>query len=500
MKRKILGDFQTPILLARQILLTLSSEFRGSRLLEPTCGKGNFFRALIEIGAAPQEVIGIEIQPDYVREAQSLVRLFQHAQILQGDFFEIDLRHDIRWQADGPLLVIGNPPWVTNAAQTVYGGTNLPQKSNFKGFNGLDALTGKSNFDIAEYIWIKLIRELKGTDTTIALLCKTSVARNVMKYLHDTHTPAKNARLYEINAQEWFGAAVDACLFVVELNTTEQRYDLAVYESLTDSTPSSYAGFEDGQLIANVDAFRALSEIDGRSPLEWRQGVKHDAASVMELSFVRGSWVNKLGDAVDIEDEFIFPLVKSSDIQRLPAHTKRGVIIPQKYVGQPTGYLQQAAPKLWAYLQKHADVFQRRGSSIYANRPPFSIFGVGDYTFAEYKVLVSGFYKKATFVPVAPLAGKPIICDDTCYLLPFQTYQQAVLVAALLNHPLAQAFIDSLAFADSKRPITKALLSRIDLRALLRLVPLDDIHSAGETPDTKEEMLNILFPEPVRLL
>jgi hypothetical protein len=48
------------------------------------------------------------------------------------------------------ILVIGNPPWVTNATLGTLGSTNVPTKTNFQGYSGFDAKTGKSNFDIAE--------------------------------------------------------------------------------------------------------------------------------------------------------------------------------------------------------------------------------------------------------------------------------------------------------------------------------------------------------------
>ena len=66
-----------------------------------------------------------------------------------------------------------------------------------------------------------------------------------------------------------------------------------------------------------------------------------------------------------------------------------------------------------------------RGSSIYRSCPPFSIFGIGEYSFAPWKVAISGFYKRLSFVAVAPLDGKPAMLDDTCYFLPCQTAGQA---------------------------------------------------------------------------
>lgn len=45
---------------------------------------------------------------------------------------------------------------------------------------------------------------------------------------------------------------------------------------------------------------------------EWRQGVKHDCSKVMELSVDGSVLKNGQGETVDIEDDIIFPLIKSS--------------------------------------------------------------------------------------------------------------------------------------------------------------------------------------------
>src|SRR5207248_9437626 len=114
--------------------------------------------------------------------------------------------------------VVGNPPWVTNAALGVLESGNLPRKWNVKGARGLDARTGAANFDIAEAVWLKLIDELAGEDeATIALLCKMSVARNVLEHAERRALSIARASLSRIEARRWFGAEVEACLFRLTL-------------------------------------------------------------------------------------------------------------------------------------------------------------------------------------------------------------------------------------------------------------------------------------------
>ena len=71
------------------------------------------------------------------------------------------------------FLLLGNLPWVTNATISGVNGSNLPAKENFQGFRGIEARTGKSNFDISEWMLICLVKALRGRSATIAMLCKS---------------------------------------------------------------------------------------------------------------------------------------------------------------------------------------------------------------------------------------------------------------------------------------------------------------------------------------
>jgi len=447
--KKEFGDFQTSLALVEQVLAALEADgTKWSRVLEPTCGRGNFIRGVLELERPPQEIIGIELQDRYIQEARKLnpppgVRL----NILNADIFTLDIGKDISWQTRGPLLVIGNPPWVTNAEIGALGGSNLPEKSNFKGRRGIDAITGHANFDIAEFIWIKLIRELATEEATIALLCKTSVARNILQYCHKVGFDIANATIRLIDAKRWFDAGVDACLFTLTLNSGSPSYEAKIFSSLSATTPKRQIGFAGHQLVSDITKYRELAFIDGKSPFEWRQGIKHDAAAVMELSCRDGVWRNGQDERVEVEDEYIYPLLKSSDLRSAsPTSLERAVIVPQTRVGQNTRQLETVAPRLWRYLTSHSDAFTARKSSIYKGKPPFSIFGIGDYSFAAYKVLISGLYKKPHFIVIGPYNGKPVMCDDTCYLLPFESAVEAAIVACALNHPFSLQFIETIIF------------------------------------------------------
>ncbi len=458
------GDFQTPGELAAKVLRITQGRAAWGRILEPTCGAGNFLHeagCLIENGA---HAIGIEVQPDYARSARKT-----SADILLADIFTMDLGRDLSWNSSGPMLVVGNPPWVTNSQLTVLGSENRPERVNLKNLRGYDAMTGSSNFDIAEYIWLKLITELQAHAPTISLLCKTQVARNVIEYCAQLQLPVSGAMLHPIDAKKWFNVAVDAALFTLQVNAGPPSYACELYESLDSRTPQRRFGVVDGKMVADIDAYAVGRAVEGKCQVEWRQGMKHDAAAVMELKHTENGAVTSAGELVEVERQYLYPLLKCTDVFRGRLGLARWVVVPQRSYGEETQRLAHEAPLLWRYLNRNAAVLDGRKSSIYRNRPRFSVFGLGEYSFAPYKIAISGLHKTALFRLVGPTAGKPVFFDDTCYLLPFDDPAEAAVVLALLTAPPVQNLLRSLIFFDSKRPVTKKLLQRIDLVAAAKL-------------------------------
>ena len=456
------GDFQTPISLARSCLdlLKIPSD---ALILEPTCGRGAFLEAASEL-APDSECYGIEINATYAMEAS------QWGTVTQGNVFEISLSEVLPNEKKAPIYIIGNPPWVTSAELKRMSSDNIPPKENFKKVQGIDALLGGSNFDVCEFIILKALREFNARKLHLAMLCKTQVARNVIRFAYEAGLPIVKSSLFRIDAKEWFNANVDACWFVVEMNPEKTpSYETEIYDSLTRRAdePAEKFGIVKGKIVSDVAKYNKVKDADGKSPYEWRSGLKHDAAGVFELTLANDSYSNKRGEPVDVEREYVYPYLKSTDIYRgRHRASDKAVIVPQKEFGQDTLHLKQSAPKLWNYLDTHASDLDSRKSSIYKNRPRFSVFGLGSYTFAPYKIAISGLHKVPTFRLITPKDGKPVVLDDTCYLLAFDDSTEAIMVASVLNSAECLALIDSLIFTDAKRPITKKLLDRIDLNKL----------------------------------
>ena len=122
------------------------------------------------------------------------------------------------------------------------------------------------------------------------------------------------------------------------------------------------------------------------------------------------------------------------------------------------------------------------------------MFGVGPYSFAPFKVAISGLHKAPAFRAVRPRDGRPVMLDDTCYFLPCSSAAEAAALSALCNDPIALAFLGSASFPEAKRPITKALLQRLDLGAILERA---DRGGSGTAPPRRWPMSWGSTPPPV---
>ncbi len=466
-KEKEYGDFQTPEPLAKEVVSLISKQFGApGAVIEPTCGLGSFIKAAYDAWGEKTSYTGYEINPSYCESAWKRFAGLDCINIEERDILSKESIQRISPPSEGYTLILGNPPWVTNSALGSLNSGNLPEKNNFQGLRGLDAKTGKSNFDIAEWIIGRLIEKM-AFGGILAMLCKTATARRVLDHFWNSENHICDESLYLIDAKKTFDVSVDACLLVVRKRKDANK-SAFVYENMQNLEPISRFGIVNGELIANLDDYRRYRDLDGFSNYIWRSGVKHDAAKIMELTPDNCGYINGLGETVYLENDYIYPLLKSSDIANGRITPRKCIIITQSGIGRNTQSIKDSAPKTWAYLEAHAGVLDSRKSSIYKKRPRFSIFGIGDYSFAPWKVAISGLYKKLRFASVPPFNDRQTMLDDTCYFIPCDSEGEAKFWERELNSDDCIRFLHSLVFFDSKRPVNIDILRRIDFSQLTK--------------------------------
>src|SRR5690242_11174158 len=98
---KDLGDFQTPLSLVNEVIRCLTYTGRQwTRVLEPTCGRGNFIKGLLNAKLPLREIQGIEIQGDYVKQSQVITveGALPQIAIRHSDIFDVNLQTDLQWK------------------------------------------------------------------------------------------------------------------------------------------------------------------------------------------------------------------------------------------------------------------------------------------------------------------------------------------------------------------------------------------------------------------
>lgn len=470
------GDFQTNKRLADAVVESLKlKNSNPTVVIEPTCGKGAFILAALNAFESIERIFGVETHKPYIWETKFNILEFysnnpaginkpritlSHFNVFEFDFAQIAAEY-----STDEILIIGNPPWVTNSKLSVLNSDNLPEKSNFKKLNGLDAITGKGNFDIGEYISLMMLDAFQNANGQFAFLVKNAVIKNILFDQKQARYKIADLQKHCIDSKKEFNVSVEAALFTCKLNLLPE-FECREFDFYTSKYRSSF-GWVDDKFVSDIEDYSHTQNIDGICPLEWRQGIKHDCSVIMELEKFNGKYVNGLTEAVTLEDDLVFGILKSSDLkQPVINETRKYTIVTQKKVGQETSYIQSKFPKTFAYLTKNKSYFSLRKSSIYKDKPMFSIFGIGDYSFKPYKVCISGLYKTYSFCLVLPQNNKPIMLDDTCYLLGFDKLEFAAYTQLLLNSEKAKNFLQSITFPDAKRTFTKEILMRIDLLKL----------------------------------
>ena len=484
------GDYQTPLDFADKVCFYLRDycHVSPSAVIEPTCGIGNFLISSMVFNA--KEYYGIEINPEYCEICKKNVDT-NKVKIINSDFFSFQTRDLILDKRQ--ILIIGNPPWVTNSMLSSLNSDNLPIKRNFKGISGIDALTGTSNFDICEYIILQLINEHKNTNTVICMLCKTSVARNIFHELMREQLNFSKCYILNFNASSIFGINASACVLLVHLSDGKICSNVCnVYNLDNPSVIQAQYRYLNGKITKILQ--HDYNNYDGKCCFEWRQGVKHDCSKIMELVKDNDVYVNGKNDTVNIEDDIVYPLIKSSMFKYPIIHNfSKFVIVTQKKVREQTEYIKHQMPKTWKYLNDNIEFFQKRKSSIYKGAPCFSMFGVGEYSYSVYKVGISGFYKQPLFSVLYSDNKKPVMTDDTSYFICFDNYDMAYVAMLLLNSQKVRHFLMTISFTDAKRPYTKKVLERLDFNKIIDSLTLNELYETERELKLNNVITEIMY-------
>ncbi len=153
----------------------------------------------------------------------------------------------------------------------------------------------------------------------------------------------------------------------------------------------------------------------------------------------------------DIESEIVFPLLRGREVIRWLAKPNYFILVPQDS-NQPSkgislSTLERRFKRASEYFKKfEANLTNRSGYKKYlqpTGEPFYSIYNVGQYTFAPYKVVWKEQSSLFQCAVISSQDGKVIIPDHKLMLVPFEDQKEAHFVCALLNSTLAQFVVQA---------------------------------------------------------
>ena len=90
------GDFQTPFLFAQDVCRLLYKKgVAPSTIVEPTCGIGNFIKDACSVFGDATDIIGYEINDEYVAEAQKRASYTSKIKLHCQDFFSLNWQEEL---------------------------------------------------------------------------------------------------------------------------------------------------------------------------------------------------------------------------------------------------------------------------------------------------------------------------------------------------------------------------------------------------------------------
>jgi hypothetical protein len=210
-------------------------------------------------------------------------------------------------------------------------------------------------------------------------------------------------------------------------------------------------------------AIKAVRKVLGKSEYIAHEGVNSGGANAVY-------WVNIVGRRPDglviisnitegqkkeveslqvaIEPDLLYPLLRGRDVKRWKAEPSAYILMvqdPVKRRGIDENELKTKYPKTYLYLKRFEKILRERSAfkryftrkningRIVETGPFYSMFGVGDYTFAPYKVVWPNIASKISSAVVSLRDKKPIIPQHIITLIACESLEEAHYICALMN-------------------------------------------------------------------
>lgn len=507
--RLAFGEYYTPRGIAD---LAVETAGAASSYLDPGCGSGVFLSACLDrvredcsdcdpaavVEHAAESVVGFDTNPVAVLTSKVSYLLALGDALHAVDQVELPVfctdalglartePLSYRGRPFEPTVdaLVGNPPWLTwdRLDEGIKGALRERdvERLGLLPHGGAASRLGHSNDDLSvPFVWICLDRYLADDGVASVVLKRdllTGPAGAVFRGLSVGERSLAVERIHDFAPLAPFGGQVgaDAALYTLRadadpsfpVETTRWHADgEANFESLAAMRATLSRTTADLAPLEPEDRRSAwLPTDDDRAAIgecvhEIRHGVKDDAEAVFDID---------RDHLDDLEHDRVYPYLKSRHIVKygLFGHDLRLVPVDKAGEGDESALLEQC-PATYEYLDGHREQLADRGSSWLDGGPFYNVFGVGEYTWAPYKLVWCRLGFKPHFAVVSTvedptLGEKLVVPGDHCMFVGFDEERAAHALCALLNSSVYQRTLRELA-GDGKASLSKSVVSELEL-------------------------------------
>ena len=470
------------------------------------------------VSALTDGVAGIDLNPVAVRGAKltyllALGPVLEHADaervavpVFLTDALGLTREDAIRFQGEPydptATRLVGNPPWITwdrlpDATKRRWRETYV-DRLGLLPHDGIESRLGHANDDVAvPFVWTCIHRYLR-TGGIASFVLKRGLTKGpagaTFRRLSVGDRRLDPVHVHDFTDLRPFGdqVAADAAVYTVRadadpsfpVETTswaasdedDSRDDdprddgddlptggdftsaAAIRSSLRSESTALVRLDPDapGSAWVRRDAERAAI---GDCAHEIRHGVKDDAEDVFSID---------RSTLAELEPDHVYPYLKSRHVVSygLFGHELRLVPMAKTGADNETA-LQQRCPRTYDYLTERREALENRSSSWLEGGSFYNVFGLGAYTWADYKVVWCRLGFKPEFAVVSTvddpdLGTKPVVPGDHFMFVATDDEREAHLLCALLNAAPYRRSMRELT-AGGKSGLSKAVVSRLRL-------------------------------------
>ncbi len=512
-----LGEYYTPRGVAEMAVKELNiNDYETDTFLDPGCGSGIFLstcvnkkREALEDDLSPETLVdvitdtvfGVDLNPVAVKSAK-LSYLLSLLPILEEDSVDrlelpVFLADSLRLTRDDQIQfgdevhdlsidhLVGNPPWITwgNLSEQVKDAwrAKYVKQLDLLPHHGVEARLGHANDDISvPFIWVCIYHYLD-EDGDASFVLKRDImkgpAGRLLRTQRVNSRPTAVRHVHDFNRLRPFGDDVGVHSAIYTLNAdSKPKFPISVdswkksrgkpsfttVDAMRDTLEHEETGMipvdEDDQSSSWIreDAEnRALGECEH----DIRHGVKDDATDVYSIDR------SQLGE---LEPDFVYPYIKSRHVVKygLFGHTLHLVPIKKANEDNETE-LQNNCPKTYQYLESNRQALEDRSSSWLDEGTFYNVFGLGEYTWSDYKIVWCRLGFKPHFAVISTvededLGEKMVVPGDHFMFISTDNEYEAHFLCGLLNSSIYQKSIKGIA-SEGKSSLSKTVISKLEL-------------------------------------